>query len=132
MQKTQRILELPLNKEAARVIRARHGIRKTPFVFYNPETGDQFKDLWLGLKKALPKGRIERGEVAHFSTHIRVAPDAWSSGSGDRKRTAGHANITTTMRYAHTNRGAKKRAVRLLEARSDKTVTMPESNKESA
>jgi hypothetical protein len=27
-------------------------------VFYNPETGGQWKDLWLGLKKADRKARI--------------------------------------------------------------------------
>ena len=35
----------------------------------------------------------------------------------------GHANISTTMRYAHSNDDAKRRAVNRL--RSDKIVTMP-------
>ena len=48
------------------------------------------------------------------------------------KELLGHANISTTMRYAHTNRGAKKQAVRLLEGRSDKTVTVEAPKKESA
>jgi integrase len=54
VQKTRRILELPLNNEAARVIRAWNGIRRCGYVFYNLETGDQFKHLWLDLKESTP------------------------------------------------------------------------------
>jgi integrase len=132
VQKTQRILELPLNNEVARVIRAWHGMRKTPFVFYNPETGDQFKDLWLGLKKACRKAGL-KGVTWHTFRHT-FASRLTHEGADlvTVKELLGHANITTTMRYAHTNRGAKMQAVRLLEVRSDKTVTVPDPEKESA
>jgi hypothetical protein len=33
--------------------------RKCEYVFYNPETGDQFKDLWLGLNKACRKAALK-------------------------------------------------------------------------
>jgi site-specific recombinase XerD len=39
------------------------------------------------------------------------------------KKLLGHANISTTMRYAHSNDDAKRRAVNRL--RSDKIVTRP-------
>ena len=56
VQKTQRILEVPLNDEAGRIVRAWNGMRKSPDAFYNPETGDRFKDLWLALQKACRQG----------------------------------------------------------------------------
>ena len=69
VRKTQRILELPLNNEAARVVRVRHSIRKSACVFYNPETGDRFKDLWLGLKKACRKAGL-KGVTWHTFRHM--------------------------------------------------------------
>jgi len=132
VQKTQRILEVPLNNEAATVVRAWHGIRKCAYVFYNPETGDQFKDLWLGLKKACRKAEL-KGVTWHTFRHTFAS--RLTRGGADLvtvKELLGHANITTTMRYAHTNRDAKKRAVRLLGNGSDKTVTVAKSEKQPA
>ncbi len=88
--------------------------RKCASVFYNPETGDQFKDLWLGLKKACRKAELQ-GVTWHTFRHTFAS--RLTRGGADLvtvKELLGHANITTTMRYAHTNRDAKKRAVRLL------------------
>jgi len=45
------------------------------------------------------------------------------------KELLGHSSINVTMRYAHTNREAKARAVSLLGKRSDKTVTQPDPNR---
>jgi integrase len=130
--KTQRILEVPLNNEAATVVRAWQANRKCAYVFYNPETGDQFKDLWLGLKKACRKAGL-KGVTWHTFRHT-FAPRLTHGGADlvTVKELLGHANITTTMRYAHTNREAKKRAVQLLGTRSDKTVTILDTKKEFA
>jgi integrase len=131
-QKTQRILEVPLNNEAARVVRGWHGIRKCEYVFYNPETGNQFKDLWLGLKKACHKAAL-KGVTWHTFRHT-FASRLTHQGADlvTVKELLGHANIATTMRYAHTNRDSKKRAVRLLGNSSDKTVTVLKVEKQSA
>jgi len=59
VRKTQQMIDLPLNDEAARVVRGWHGIRKGEYVFYNPETDGQWKDLWLGLKKACRKAGLD-------------------------------------------------------------------------
>jgi integrase len=131
-QKTQRILEVPLNNEAARVVRGWHGIRKCEYVFYNPETGNQFKDLWLGLKKACHKAAL-KGVTWHTFRHT-FASRLTHQGADlvTVKELLGHANIATTMRYAHTNRDSKKRPVRLLGNSSDKTVTVLKLEKQSA
>lgn len=52
VRKNRRMLEVPLNDTALSVVNGWHGIRKSDDVFYNPETGGRWKDLWLGLKKA--------------------------------------------------------------------------------
>ena len=102
-------------------------MRKTPYVFYNPETGDRFKDLWLGLKKAGRKAGLKR---VTWHTFRHTFASRLTHGGADLvtvKELLGHADISTTMRYAHTNRTAKKQAVRLLENRrdsSDKTATL--------
>ena len=71
VQKTQRILELPLNDEAARVVRAGHGMRKqSPYVFYNPETGDRFKDLWLRLNKACRRAGLKGVSCHMFASRL--------------------------------------------------------------
>jgi len=41
------MIDVPLNDKSARVVRGWPGIRKEEYVFYNPETGSQGKDLWL-------------------------------------------------------------------------------------
>ena len=77
-----------------------------------PETGGQWKDLWLGLKKACRKAGLE-GITWHTFRHAFASP--LTRAGADLvtvKELLGHSNITVTMRYAHTNRETKMRAVR--------------------
>ncbi len=91
-----------------------HGIRKCDYVFYNPETGGQWKDLWLGLKKACRKAGLN--DVTWHTFRHTFASRLNSDGADlvTVKELLGHSDIKTTMRYAHTNREAKRRAVRRL------------------
>lgn len=120
VQKNRRMLEVPLNERAESVINAWHGMRKCQYVFYNPETGDRFKDLWLGLKKACKKAEIE-GVTWHTFRHT-FASRLTRHGADlvTVKELLGHSDVSVTMRYAHTNYDTKKRAVRLL---GDSVVT---------
>jgi integrase len=130
VRKNRRILEVPLNEKAETVVRAWHGMKKCPYVFYNPETGDQFKDLWLGLKKACRKAGLE-GITWHTFRHTfasrltRKGVDLVTV-----KELLGHSEVSVTMRYAHTNHDTKARAVKLLG--SDKVVTIPRKRRRSA
>jgi integrase len=124
VRKNRCLLEMPLNDNVLAVVKGWHGIRKGQYVFYNPETGAQWKDLWLGLKKACRKAGLV-GITWHTFRHtfatrlIRNGADLVTV-----KELLGHVDIKTTMGYAHTNREAKASAVRLLTGGRDKVVTV--------
>jgi integrase len=58
VRKSPRLLDLPLNEKALCVMKRWYGIRKCEYVLYNPETGGQWKGLWLGLKKSCRKANL--------------------------------------------------------------------------
>ena len=125
VRKSRRMLELPLNKKALAILNGWQGIRKCDYVFYNPETGGQWKDLWLGLKKACRKAGLE--DITWHTFRHTFASRLIVSGVDlvTVKELLGHSDIKITMRYAHTNREAKITAVRRLDANhSDKIVTL--------
>jgi integrase len=122
-------LEIPLNDVAQRVVHAWHGMKKCPYVFYNPETGDRFKDLWLGLKKACRKAGLEDVNWHTFRHTFATRVNKGGADIVTLKELLGHSDIKMTMRYAHTSRGAKAQAVRALAASGDKAVTKPGSGK---
>ncbi len=94
VRKNGRMLEVPLNDRALAIVNGWSGLRKCEYVFYNPETGGQWKDLW--------------GNGADLVT-VKELP--------------GHSSVSVTMRYAHTNREAKRRAVGLIAGNGAKLVT---------
>jgi len=132
VRKNRRMLELPLNDKALSVVRGWHGIRKSDLVFYNPETGGQWKDLWLGLKKACRKAGLADVTWHTFRHTFASRLNANGADLVTVKELLGHADIKTTMRYAHTNREAKTSAVQRLGRRSDKVVTKVDPVKKPA
>jgi integrase len=121
VRKTQQELELPLSELAAEVIARWRAIKSCPYVFYNQITGDRFKDVKAGLKKAVHDAGLT-GITWHTFRHT-FASRLVQGGSDivTIKELLGHAEIKTTMRYAHTSRASKRKAVKVL---SDKVVTV--------
>ena len=86
-------------------------------------TGDRFKDVKGALAAAVKRAKL--GKVTwHMFRHTfasrltRLGVDIVTV-----KELLGHANISVTMRYAHSNDDAKRRAVVRLGT-SDKVVTI--------
>ena len=129
VRKNRQILDVPLNDEALKVIRAWHGMKKCEFVFYNSETGEQFKDLWLGLKKACKKAGLQSVNWHTFRHTFASRLTRRGVDLVTVKELLGHSEVSVTMRYAHTNHDAKARAVKML---SDKVVTIDALNKKGA
>ena len=125
VRKNRRMLEVPLNDTALAVVNGWYGLRKSEYVFYNPETGGQWKDLWLGLKKACRKAGLS--DVTWHTFRHTFASRLTRNGADlvTVKELLGHSSVSVTMRYAHTNRDAKKRAVGLIVGSGAKLVTLP-------
>jgi integrase len=125
VRKNRRMLEVPLNDRALAVVNGWAGLRKCEYVFYNPETGGQWKDLWLGLKMACRKAGLN--DVTWHTFRHTFASRLTRNGA-DRltvKELLGNSSVSVTMRYAHTNRDAKRRAVGLIAVNGAKLVTLP-------
>jgi integrase len=123
VKKTQRPLSLPLNDNAYGVIESRLAIQHGPYVFYSPMTGDHFKDVKGALSAAVKRAALTK-VTWHMFRHT-FASRLTRSGVDivTVKDLLGHSNISTTLRYAHSNEDAKRRAVAKL-ATSDKVVTV--------
>ncbi len=123
VKKTRRPLSLPLNDTAFGVIESRHAIQHGPYVFYSPMTGDRFKDVKGALSAAVKRAELKK-VTWHMFRHT-FASRLTRSGVDivTVKDLLGHANISVTLRYAHSNDDAKRRAVERLGT-SDKVVTI--------
>jgi integrase len=123
VKKTRRPLSLPLNETALGVIKARHASQHGPYVFYSPMTGDRFKDVKGALSSAVKRTGLKK-VTWHMFRHT-FASRLTRSGVDivTVKDLLGHANISVTLRYAHSNDDAKRRAVERLST-SDKVVTI--------
>jgi integrase len=123
VKKNEKPLSLPLNDAASGIIEARQGTRHGPYVFYSPMTGDKFKDVKGALAAAVRRAGL--GKVTwHMFRHTfasRLTRDGVDIVTV--KELLGHSNISTTMRYAHSNDDAKRRAVQRL-GNSDKVVAI--------
>lgn len=121
VKKSDRPLSLPLNDTAFSIIEEsqQHG----PYVFYNPMTGDRFKDVKGALAAAVKRAGL--GPVTWHMFRHTFASRLTRNGVDivTVKELLGHSNISTTMRYAHSNDDAKRRAVQKLSI-SDKIVTI--------
>jgi integrase len=122
VQKTQKLLSIPINDAAHATLTAWHSMKKGPYVFYNQMTVDRFRDLKTGFELACKQAGV-MGVMWHTLRHtfasrlIRKGTDIVTV-----KELLGHSTIVVTMRYAHTNDEAKVNAVKTIN--SDRVVTM--------
>jgi len=123
VKKNQRPLSIPLNDSAFGVVESRLGIQRGPYVFYSPMTGDRFRDVKGALAAAVKRAGLDK-VTWHMFRHTFAS--RLTRGGVDIvtvKDLLGHSNISTTLRYAHSNDDAKRRAVEGLVT-GDKAVTI--------
>lgn len=123
VKKSDKPLSLPLNDAAFSIIEARRAVQQGPHVFYSPMTGDRFKDVKGALLAAVKRAGLPK-ITWHMFRHTfasRLTRDGVDLVTV--KELLGHSDISTTMRYAHSDDEAKRRAVQKLR-NGDKTVTV--------
>ena len=117
-------LSLPLNDTAFRIIEARRAVQNGPHVFYSPMTGENYISVRGALEAAVKRAGLPK-ITWHMFRHTfasRLTRDGEDIVTV--KELLGHANIKTTMRYAHSNDEAKRRAVKRLDS-NKKVAIMP-------
>jgi integrase len=116
VKKNRKPPSIPLNDAAFAIAEARRAVANGPYVFYNPMIGDRFKDVKGAMKAAVKKAglpKITWHQFRHTTFAARLVADGVDIVTV--KELLGHADIKTTMRYAHSNDDAKRRAVQKLE-----------------
>ncbi|MDW7761655.1 MAG: tyrosine-type recombinase/integrase [Acidobacteriota bacterium] len=114
--KSKRRRLVPMNNEVAEALRTIE--KNSPFLFYNPETKSNIKDIKQPFSTAKRLAKI-RG---HLRVHdLRHTAASWMVEAGADimtvKEVLGHASVVTTMRYCHPTRESKRRAVDILSNR---------------
>jgi integrase len=132
VKKSSKPLSLPLNDGAFAVIEARAAVANGLYVFYNPMTGDRFKDtkgaMAVAVKRAgLPKITWHMFRHTFASRMTRDGVDIVTV-----KELLGHADVKTTMRYAHSNDDAKRRAVQRLTKLANDNAPQKAANDNNA
>jgi integrase len=123
VRKNRRMPEVPLNVTAPTVVNGWFGLRKGEYVFYNPENGGPWKDS--GSVSRRPQGWPCRRGVDTFRHTFASRLTRHGADLVTVKELLGHSSVSVTMRYAHTYREAKKRAVRLIAGMEPKLVLCP-------
>jgi integrase len=128
--KTGKIRKVPTNDVTERILQYWKLGRRNKYVFYNPDTGKPFRDLKAGFKLACQKAGIS-GVTWHTLRHT-FASRLVNRGVDivTVKELLGHSTITITMRYAHTNMGSKREAVRNLAPDCYNVVTISRKKRE--
>jgi integrase len=130
VKKSDKPLSLPLNDTAFGVVETRHAVQQGPYVFYSPMTGGRFKHVRGALDSAIKRAGLPK-VTWHMFRHTfasRLTRDGVDLVTV--KELLAHADIKTTLRYAHSNDETKRRAVNRLrrevepQSNSGKTVTV--------
>lgn len=86
------------------------------FVFVNPETGTNYRDIKKSWKTALKEAGIENFRFHDLRHTVGTRLASKNVPVNDIKEILAHSDVRTTMRYVHCTNGAKKEALNQLNS----------------
>lgn len=106
---------IPLNEKLIQFFSNKPDVERKGYIFINPETGLPYKDIKKAWSTALEKANIENfrfHDLRHtFATRlIEKNIDIVVA-----KELMGHADISTTMIYVHSDADRKKNAINVID-----------------
>ena len=116
--------EIPINDTLRNTLQGLTRRLDVSYVFYDPITGNPYKDVKRSFKTALKKSKIQDfhfHDTRHtFASHLVMAGVDITTVS----RLLGHKSLTMTLRYAHLAPAHMQKAVNILDnALNEKTIS---------
>lgn len=115
--------EIPINDTLKNIFQGITRRLDVPWVFYNPKTGNRYKEMKRSFHTALRKAKIEDfhfHDLRHcFASHLVMAGIDLTT----VKELLGHKTLTMTLRYAHLAPTHKVNAVNVLDSIINKTTS---------
>jgi integrase len=116
--------EIPINDTLRNTLQGLTRRIDVSYVFYDPATGNPYKDVKRSFKTALKKSKIQDfhfHDTRHtFASHLVMAGVDITTVS----RLLGHKSLTMTLRYAHLAPAHMQKAVNILDnALNEKTIS---------
>lgn len=120
--KSEKVRFIPINDALFKQIlnlKSKNG--QSPFIFFNPETKQPYQDMKTGFKRACRISGIE-GLRFHDLRHTFATRLVANGIDIETVRDLlGHHSIVITQRYTHSSDERKRKAVEILNKKSDKT-----------
>jgi integrase len=125
-EETNKTLRIPLNETAEATLRTWRSqcanTSPSDYVFASPKTGDKFNNIDTSWYNLLKMANIENFRF-HDLRHDYASRLAMNGVPLNTIRVLlGHADISTTLRYAHLSPNAEKEAVRSLDKQRSRAI----------
>ena len=119
MEKTERLLVLPLHPRAVEAVEEAMPFRRPhiPYVFYSLQTGKPYTDLHKSIRRACQRAKVARVPRIHDLRHF-FAKKAIEAGVplSVLKELLGHKSLEVTLTYTHLDLKLKREAIRAMSS----------------
>ncbi len=108
-------LLIPLNEKLIQFFSNKPDVERKGYIFINPETGLPYKDIKKAWSTALEKANIENFRFHDLRQTFATRLIEKNIDIVVAKELMGHADISTTMIYVHSDADRKKNAINVID-----------------
>ena len=97
--KSRRYRYVPLTDDALWAVKALPRLEDCPYVFYNPKTGNRWKQCRIAWEKARKAAGVPQLQVKDLRRHYAIKLAESGASMHDIQQVLGHASVATTERH---------------------------------